>query len=36
MQINYTKWLNSSFLEENEKEIISNLSGREKNEILFF
>lgn len=32
MQINYTKWLNSSFLEENEKEIILRLSETEKNE----
>ena len=32
MQINYTKWLNSSFLEENEKEIIFNLSETEKDE----
>ena len=32
MQINYTKWLNSSFLEENKKEIIFNLSEIEKNE----
>ena len=32
MQINYTKWINSSFLEENEKEIISNLSETERNE----
>ena len=32
MQINYTKWLNSSFLEENEKEIIFNLSETEINE----
>lgn len=32
MQINYTKWLNSSFLEEDEKEIIFNLSEAEKNE----
>ena len=32
MQTNYTKWINSSFLEENEKEIIFNLSETEKNE----
>ena len=32
MQTNYTKWVNSSFLEENEKEIIFNLSETEKNE----
>lgn len=32
MQTNYTKWMNSSFLEENEKEIISNLSETEKDE----
>lgn len=32
MQTNYTKWLNSSFLEENEKEIILGLSESEKNE----
>lgn len=32
MQTNYTKWVNSSFLEENEKEIILNLSEVEKNE----
>ncbi|MBS5038241.1 MAG: phospho-sugar mutase, partial [Fusobacterium sp.] len=32
MKVNYTKWINSSFLEENEKEIILNLSEVEKNE----
>lgn len=32
MQTNYTKWINSSFLEENEKEIIFNLNEIEKNE----
>lgn len=32
MQTNYTKWVNSSFLEENEKEIIFNLSETEKKE----
>lgn len=32
MQINYTKWINSSFLEENEKEVILELSETEKNE----
>ncbi len=32
MQTNYTKWVNSSFLEENEKEIILGLSETEKNE----
>ena len=32
MQTNYTKWLNSSFLEEDEKEIILGLSEKEKNE----
>lgn len=32
MQTKYTKWINSSFLEENEKEIIFNLSELEKNE----
>lgn len=32
MQTNYTKWVNSSFLEENEKEIILDLSEIEKNE----
>ena len=32
MQTNYTKWINSSFLEENEKEIILGLSEIEKNE----
>ena len=32
MQTNYTKWTNSSFLEENEKEIILGLTGTEKNE----
>ncbi len=32
MQINYAKWINSSSLEENEKEIIFNLSETEKNE----
>ena len=32
MQTNYTKWISSSFLEENEKEIIFNLSETEKNE----
>lgn len=32
MQKNYAKWINSSFLEENEKEIIFNLSETEKNE----
>ena len=32
MQKNYTKWLNSSFLKENEKEIILDLSEIEKSE----
>ena len=32
MQTNYTKWVNSSFLGENEKEIIFNLSEIKKNE----
>ena len=32
MKVNYTKWINSSFLEENEKEIIFNLSEEEKSE----
>ena len=32
MQTNHTKWINSSFLEENEKETIFNLSEIEKNE----
>ena len=32
MQINYTKWVNSAFLEEDEKEIILRLSKAEKNE----
>ena len=32
MQNSYTKWVNSSFLEENEKEIILGLSETEKNE----
>ena len=32
MQTNYTKWINSSFLEENEKEIILGLSEIEKKE----
>lgn len=32
MQNVYTKWLNSSFLEENEKEIILGLTETEKNE----
>lgn len=30
MQRNYTKWINSSFLEENEKEIILGLSETKK------
>ena len=30
MQINYTKWVNSAFLEEDEKEIILRLSKAEK------
>lgn len=32
MQTNYTKWINSSFLEENEKEIVLELSETERNE----
>ena len=32
MQTNYIKWINSSFLEKNEKGIIFNLSETEKNE----
>ncbi len=32
MQTNYTKWVNSSLLEENEKKIILELSETEKNE----
>lgn len=32
MQTNYIKWINSSFLEESEKEIIFNLSETEKKE----
>lgn len=32
MQTNYIKWINSSFLEENEKKIILELSETEKNE----
>ena len=32
MQTNYTKWVNSSFLEESEKEIILGLSETEENE----
>ena len=32
MQTDYTKWVNSFFLEENEKEIIFNLNKKEKNE----